>query len=620
MKATLLVLLWMIITTDGKASNDPLPIWKPVIANTVQDSFISADLERLDGLLEEHIRINLQKRLLQIDTATILSGFEHRPGKQTWIGEHVGKFLYSSSRLYQYTHDPSLKKLMDAVAASYVQTQLPDGYLGTYLLQDRWTAWDVWAHKYAIIGLLNYYAVTGNTKSLEVAEKAADLICRTFGDGQGQLDLMRSGEHAGLAPGSILEPMVDLYRYTGHTRYLNFAKYILRAFEQADGPKIMTNLTRYGSVDSVGDAKAYEMLSCFVGMLKYYRLTGELKYLKTLQAAWQDIVNNRLYITGTASAREVFHPDYQLPAETSDHMGEGCVTVTWIQFNEQLLKISGQAKYAEEMEKAIYNQLLGAESPQTGCVSYYTALQGVKPYRCDQGYSCCLSSVPRGIAMIPGLVWGKLDHGFGILLYEPGQVRDSIRTQDGSSIELSIEASSTFPLGTNFHYRVDPSVSDKEFTIRFRIPSWAANYQLTVNGIQQASFSEQYVLVSRKWRRGDEISIHFDMPLQILHGGPSYPNAIAFKVGPQVLAIDSLVGPWTQHLQPLPSDLIGHYTLRQGKDLLPTGWIGSQVFVLTAKDQGRMQQRILVPFADASQLGSSIRVWLPVAEDSTPSN
>ncbi len=620
MRIALLVFMWICFMHGAMASDDPIRLWKPIIPNKIQDSFVSADLVQLDGLLEEHLLINWQKRLLQIDSATILAGFEHRPGNQTWIGEHVGKFLYSSSRMYQYTHDPQLKMLMDAVASTYMQNQLEDGYLGTYLLKDRWTAWDVWAHKYGIIGLLNYYAVTGNAASLLAAEKAADLICRTFGDEPGKLDLMRSGDHVGLASGSILEPMVDLYRYTGQRRYLDFANYVLRAFEQANGPKIMTNLTRYGRVDSVGDAKAYEMLSCFVGMLKYYRLTGEQKYLHILQAAWQDIVNNRLYITGTASAGEIFHADYQLPAESSDDMGEGCVTVTWIQFNEQLLKITGQAKYVEEMEKAIYNQLLGAESPQTGCVSYYTALQGIKPYRCDQGYSCCLSSVPRGISMIPGLVWGRLGDDFAVLLYEPGQVHDSVKTQDGFCIGLDLVASSKFPQATKFMYRIDPSVPDKKFSIRFRIPSWAANYQLSVNGKQQVSFNTQYVQVSRKWRKGDEISVQFDMPLQILHGGPSYPNRIGFKVGPQVLAIDSLVGSWTQNCLPLPSDQASAYILHQANALLPKGWIGTQAFALTIQGQGQIRQLILVPFADASQLGSSQRVWLPVAEEPSTAN
>ena len=80
-----------------------------------------------------------------------------RPG----LGSTSGKFLFSASKTYAYSHDPGLRRLMDAMVRTYIACQLPDGYLGTYLEKDRWTEWDVWAHKYAIIGLLNYYSVTG---------------------------------------------------------------------------------------------------------------------------------------------------------------------------------------------------------------------------------------------------------------------------------------------------------------------------------------------------------------------------------------------------------------------------------------------------------------------------
>ncbi len=176
---------------------------------------------------------------------------------------------------------------MDAMVRTYIAVSgCLDGYLGTYLEKDRWTEWDVWAHKYAIIGLVNYYAVTGYKPALETAERAADLICRTFGDEAGKRDLMPAGEHDGLAPGSILEPMVDIYRYTGNLKYLAFCRYILRAYEQSDGPRIISQLEKYADVTRVGDAKAYEMLSCFLGILKYYKLTGEGKYLRILEAAW----------------------------------------------------------------------------------------------------------------------------------------------------------------------------------------------------------------------------------------------------------------------------------------------------------------------------------------------
>jgi len=453
----------------------PIKFYAPIVPNKIQDQYAPAYYQDIGGLLGYRLQVNLEKRLLQIDSAILLSGFKKRPGTQTWIGEHVGKFLFSASKMYAYSHDPRIKHLMDDMVRKYIACQMPDGYLGTYLYKDRWTDWDVWAHKYAIIGLLNYYSVTGYKPALETAKKAADLICRTFGDEPSKRDLMTAGEHVGLAPGSILEPMVDLYRYTGDKKYLDFCHYILRAFEQPDGPKLISQLEKYGDVTKVGDAKAYEMLSCFLGILKYYKLTGEQKHLTLLQTAWTDISQRRLYITGTSSDHEIFREPGILRAENKDDMGEGCVTVTWIQFNLQLLQITGNPKYAEELERSVYNHLLAAENPQTGCVSYYTALNGPKPYRCDQGFSCCLSSVPRGISLIPEMMGGKINGVFTVLMYENGEATEKIVAKDGSLLSLKINSTTKFPLNGKVVFSVAPS-KNASFAVNFRVPIWSENF------------------------------------------------------------------------------------------------------------------------------------------------
>ncbi len=609
MKNIFSIIFFCFIVNTANAAIDISAIWNPIVPNKVPEKFIPSNCHELNGLLNDHIRINLEQRLLKIDSATLLSGFVHRPGSQTWIGEHIGKFLFSASHTYRYTHDKRIKELMDDLLKKYITTQLPDGYLGTYLPKDYWSGWDVWAHKYAIIGLMNYYTVTGYIPALQAAIKAADLICRTFGDESGKLDLNKSGYHAGMASGSILEPMIDLYRYTGDTKYLEFAKYILHNWETATGPKILSGLEQYGQVTRVGNAKAYEMMSCFVGILKYYKLTGDEQYLNVMKTAWQDIVANRLYITGTTSAGEHFRNDHVLPAENKDKMGEGCVTMTWIQFNEQLLKITGEVKYAEEIEKSVYNHLFAAENPQTGCVSYYTALQGIKPYKCDQGFSCCLSSVPMGISMIPDLVWGKINNEFSVLLYEPGDVKDSIVSVDGSKLLLEIKSETNFPANGDVVYRIIPS-SNKKFTISFRIPIWSANYTLSVNGKKQTIVNSQSIKIDRVWKMNDKVQVHFDMPLQIIKGGPSYPGYFAFKRGPQILASDSIYNPQYKDVLPFPVKEETKLVIHPANNMIPKGWVGKQVYSVAFGAGKKRKTLILVPFADAGQQATKLQVWI----------
>ena len=302
------------------AAGEPLPFKIPAAVADVQD-FQTPDRVHLDGWIGSRIA----GRLATIDMDRLLEGYRHRPGRQSWDGEHVGKWLHAATLAWVNTGDPALRAKLDYTVAELSKCQLADGYLGTYLDKDRWTEWDVWAHKYNLIGLLTYVQYTGNQEPLPVCRRMADLLCRTFGDTPGKRDIIPAGEHAGMAPTSVLEPMVLLYRMTGEERYLDFCKYILRSWEQDNGPHIISRLLELKRVDKVGDAKAYEMLSCLNGALEYYRATGgDRKILEACLNAWGDIVNHRLYLTGAASYYEVFHDDFDLP--NTDDVGETCVT------------------------------------------------------------------------------------------------------------------------------------------------------------------------------------------------------------------------------------------------------------------------------------------------------
>jgi DUF1680 family protein len=106
-----------------------------------------------------------------------------------------------------------------------------------------------------------------------------------------------------------------------------------------------------GSVFKAANNKAYEMMSNLVGLPDLYRLTGEERYLTAGRAAQADIVARRWYLTGTTSAHGHFRDDFDLPAGEKDEVVEGCATVTWLQMNLQLLRLTGDAKYAQEMER-----------------------------------------------------------------------------------------------------------------------------------------------------------------------------------------------------------------------------------------------------------------------------
>jgi Uncharacterized protein conserved in bacteria len=379
---------------------------QPVVPDKVKDRFLPAAFEdqKLSGFLAERMRINLEGRLLHVDEEALLQGFEKRPGSHPWIGEHVGKYLHAAVNTYRYTHDERLGKQMDRMARRLIAAQAPDGYLGTYIDAQRWTSWDVWVHKYDLIGLLSYYELTGYAPALEASKKVGDLLCRTFGENPGQRDIIAAGTHVGMAATSVLEPVVMLYRYSGDARYLDFARYLVRSWNRPGGPRIVQSLLETGSVYKTANAKAYEMMSNLVGLVDLYRMTGEEPLLKAAQIAWKDIASKRLYLTGTTSSKEHFRDDFDLPGSDVADVGEGCATVTWLQLSWQLLRLTGEQRYADELERTVYNQLLAAQDPANGNICYFTPLVGRK--NATPGINCCVSSEPRGISMIPQLAWG----------------------------------------------------------------------------------------------------------------------------------------------------------------------------------------------------------------------
>lgn len=456
----------------------------PVVPNKVTGKVLSFPLEKIHvkGYTGERLDINLSKRILQIDEAGILEGFINRPGKQEWVGEYPGKYLHAASRIWRYSGNQSLKTQMDRIADILISSQKEDGYLGTYLPIEYWTSWDVWAHKYDILGLLSYYSVTGYKPALETCKKIGDLLCKTFGANKGQLNIVATGYHSGMASASVLEPMTELYRFTNEARYLDFCKYIIQSYQSEKGPKIISTLNSIGKVDKTANGKAYEMMSNFTGIVKLYQLSGDTMLLKAVQTAWNDISRNKLYITGTASHHEFFSTDFDLPATDDDHMGEGCVTTTWMQFNQAMYFLKGDAQYIDEIEKSMYNHLFAGENPQTGCVSYYTALQGNKPFRCNIDGHCCLSSIPRGFALVPEIVYTKdATNGLHINIFSEGTVNAKIKTNDGRETGIALTIHSKFPEQGSAQINMETD-GKADFKLVLRIPIWCRNFKAVVEG------------------------------------------------------------------------------------------------------------------------------------------
>ena len=609
---TLSLLLVGFATTALAAPVTPVPEKIPWVVADRQD-FQHPDRVHLTGWVGTRLAGNESNRLVKIDPARLLEGYRQRPGRQSWDGEHVGKWLHAATLAWVYTGDPALRAKLDNTVAELCQCQLADGYLGTYLEKDRWTEWDVWAHKYNLIGLITYMRYTGNMAPLPTCRRMADLLCQTFGDQPGQRDLIKAGHHAGMAPTSVLEPMVLLYRLTGEPRYLDFCKYILRSWEQPNGPHIISTLLTLKRVDKVGNGKAYEMLSCLNGALEYYRITGDRQILEACLNAWQDIVDKRLYLTGAASYGEHFHDDYDLPNVAN--VGETCVTTTWIQFNAQLLRLTGEARFAEQLERVVLNQLLGAQRPDCAAWGYYVQMEGKKPYSDSLDGHCCLSSGPRGVALIPTFAASTDTAGVVLNLYDAGTARLVLR--DGTQVSLTTET--RYPSDGRVQVTVNPA-APKAFAIKLRIPAWCRSAALTVNGTKLVGqpAADGYVAIQRTWTAGDKLELNFPLEPRVVMGDHKNQGKVALLYGPLVLCADeALLTEAVKNLATLtianPEVAALSVTPEPSPAHLKT-WPDAQVFRIKTQDRktGAPVEVRLLPFADAGGTGTRYKVWLPL--------
>jgi DUF1680 family protein len=589
---------------------------KPAIQAQVKIAFEPADLRdtRYEGWIADRMQVNVEKRLLPLDLGMLLEPFVNRPGEQWWAGEHVGKYLHAATYAWQFTGDDRLKSRLDATVSHLIDTQLPNGYLGTYKEHDQFAwgdglgwdgpVWDVWTHKYVLIGLLTYYQATGDGPALDACKRAADLMYELFVVKKRSFRL--ASAHMGMAATSVLEPVALLYRLTGEPRYLEFCHVIIDAWEDEsnpetwmyeDGCQLLVSLLEHGNVYRTANRKAYEMLSNLVGLLELYRVDPDERYLTACTNAWNDIATKRLYLTGTASYFEQFTQDDRLPPGRA--VGEGCVTVTWLQLTRQLLELTGEVQYADELERTTYNALLGAQSPQTGEVTYFVPLLGHKDYsghdvKLTPAISCCSSSIPRGIAMIPTFVSGVLNGKPALLQYIPG--KHVLYFKNGKNQEkVTLHVSGDYPRTGDFEIEVELQQTAR-FAIVLRAPAWAPGFGATVDGMTYTPADNRLIEIEREWSPGDKVQVKIPLEIRVVPHDDKTLKSVAFVRGPQVLATDT--------------DIVADGGIPE------SSWWGDDLYTQVVKQNGIDTEFQLVTFADAGQNKEEYAVLHDGIEDS----
>ena len=467
-------------------------------------------------------------RLLAVDRRELLAGFEHRPGKQAWIGEHIGKWLHAASMAGLALSSEEIASVRDALLAC----QEPDGYLGTYAKDQRFRLaagadWDVWVHKYVLLGLLAQYERTGHAPTLAACRKVGNLLCDTFGPGKRSLN--SAGTHMGMAATSVLEPMVLLYRWTGDSRYLGFCGSLVSSWDEPGGAGILRGLLAGKHVFEIGNGKAYEMLSNFVGICELYRQTGEARLLEAVVAGWRDIVEHQLYPTGSGSVREFWQRDPKFPTREEDQPCETCVTITWLQLNVQLFRLTNDRRYLDQIQLTFFNHLSGAQREIDGQWCYFTPLEG--PKHPTRDITCCASSGPRGFVFANSIA--VTAQGPRIQFNIPGLA--SGRTAGGAEVTLT---ATKYPYPGNCLITVDPK-DPIELEIATYVPGGATLRPVDAATPLPAGLAiakDGFATIRRKFTQRETISFGVDMPIEVLRGDRwGRPGCVGFRIGPVVI-------------------------------------------------------------------------------------
>jgi DUF1680 family protein len=505
---------------------------------------LPAGASEIKGYLGEKMNLCIQNGIMNRAFELYIKPFEIRnddPSK--WQGEFWGKWFTSAALVHHYHPSGQHRKIIDDATAGMIRTQDATGKLSSY--KKDFGDWDIWGRKYAILGLVAHFDETGNKASIEAAARSVDNLISILGPGKRKITETGLSLLEALSSSSVLEPVVLVYQRTGEKKYLDFAKYIVKLWSEPNaytpsGMKLVEDALASKDPILISSPKGYEQMSCYEGLCELFRATGDSTYLKSVIKFAHAVRKKEIMVVGSGSSGELWCDGAMRQTEMLEQTMETCVTATWIKLCNQLLRLTGDPVWADEMEISIHNALLGAMTADGSWWAYFSPLTGervpshLQVPSCQT--SCCVANGPRALMTIPA--WAVMTDNLGAVvnLYETGIW--NVPVKDGRMIKL--EQKTTYPEENNIKVHVSTEI-DQRFRLRLRVPSWSKTLSLTVNGKNvQGKINNGYVSIDRKWKDGDLVEINLDLRGRVIKA-PGNPNQMAIMRGPIVLALDNRI-------------------------------------------------------------------------------
>ena len=567
----------------------------------------------------------VSERIMKEDVKMLVDVFATKKEASAWQSEFWGKWALGACALYEYNHDAALYERIRKSAEDLMKLQEKSGYIGNYSPERQLKEWDIWGRKYVILGLLSWYDISKDKKAVAAACRQLDFLTAQLKEKN--LSLVETGNYRGMPSASILNAVVKLYNITGNKKYLQLSESIAGEIESPKGPQILSKTLQgipmanrfphEGSWYNYSNGqKAYEMMSCLQGMLDLYRVNGDKRLLDGVGKAVDMIIAQEINITGSGSARECWYGGERVQTRPAIYENETCVTVTWLNLLRRMLLISGDARYADLMEQAIYNALFASLKGDASQIDKYTPLEGERTRgedQCGLPINCCNANGPRGFAAIPQTIYNVGDGKVDVNFYMPSEAVVSL---GGKAGDVAIAQSGDYPRTDEMEIKVTPKAS-AEFALRLRIPSWGKGTLVSVNDAKAEGAVEKcYLTLNRKWNAGDVVKIKFDMPARLVKKN----DCDAIVRGPIVLARDSRFnGGDIDEVVNIPNN-------NGIVDVKPSAapgwaWMSFKIPVILGVDYIDYGKPVEVDFCDFASAGNSwkhgerYRVWLPEAYD-----
>lgn len=578
---------------------------------------------------------------------------------------HDGDFyktLESVASMYALTKDKKLDVLMDKAIAVIGKAQAPDGYVYTKaIIQQKKTgekkmgdgaafrdklSFEAYNFGHLMTAACVHYRATGKTTLLTIAKKATDFLIGFYTNA--------SPEQArnAICPSHYMG-ITEMYRTTRDPKYLALAQKLIDIRGLSEGTDDNSDRVPFRKMKKViGHAVRANYL--FAGAADVFAETGDSTLLSTLDLLWDDVVNHKMYVTGGCGALydgvspegTAYKPDtvqkihqaygraYQLPNHSAHN--ETCANIGNLLWNYRMLQITGDAKYADVMELALYNSILSGISLDGNKFFYTNPLSASDDYPYQmrwmggrQNYirlsNCCPPNTVRTISEVSNYAYSISDKGLWLNLFGSNQLSTTLK--DGSAIRLN--QTTNYPWDGAIRLHLEQATT-KPFSVFVRIPGWCQGATITINGkaVTTRLSAGTYAELNRTWAAGDKVAINFPMPVKLMEANPLVEenrNQVAVKRGPIVYCIESVDNQTAKlnnialsakiNLKPSlvkinNSDMMA---LEGDASLLNEGnWTNQLYREVSAKTPQTTPIRLIPYYAWANRGHSEMEVWIPL--------